>query len=55
MHSGCRTCCLAVHFAYYKIQNNDGLVPKQQRQELFYVQWLKDTFPVLKDIGIKKD
>ncbi|CAD5221422.1 unnamed protein product [Bursaphelenchus xylophilus] len=45
-----------VHYAYYKIQNNDSLVPMQNRQELFYVQWIKDAFPSLKDkFGVKKD
>ncbi|CAD5215418.1 unnamed protein product [Bursaphelenchus okinawaensis] len=45
-----------IHYAYYKIQNNDSLVPKHSRQELFYVKWIKDAFPSLKDkLGVKKD
>jgi hypothetical protein len=40
---------------YYKIQANENLVPKHERQELFYVRWLKKQFPALKGIGIQED
>ncbi|KAE9555238.1 hypothetical protein FO519_001588 [Halicephalobus sp. NKZ332] len=42
----------AIHVAYYKIQMNESLVPANERQELFYVRWLKNQFPSLKAYGI---
>lgn len=45
----------AIHVMYYKIQANENLVPKHERQELFYVRWLKKQFPALKGIGIQED
>uniref|UniRef100_A0A7E4V1J8 Small integral membrane protein 26 n=1 Tax=Panagrellus redivivus TaxID=6233 RepID=A0A7E4V1J8_PANRE len=44
-----------VHYAYYAIQNNPNLVPKNQQTELFYVRWLKQNVPALKNIGLKED
>ncbi|KHN83642.1 hypothetical protein Tcan_14402 [Toxocara canis] len=45
----------AMHFAYYKIQMNESLVAKDQRQELFYMRWLKKKIPALKGIGIPEE
>ena len=42
----------AIHVAYYKIQMNESLVPPNERQELFYVRWIKNQFPALKAYGI---
>ncbi|VDM26201.1 unnamed protein product [Toxocara canis] len=44
-----------MHFAYYKIQMNESLVAKDQRQELFYMRWLKKKIPALKGIGIPEE
>jgi len=43
----------AIHYAYYKIQNNPNLVPPRERTELFYVKWLKENVPGLSGIGLK--
>ncbi|KAE9547827.1 hypothetical protein FO519_008962 [Halicephalobus sp. NKZ332] len=43
----------AIHYAYYKIQNNPNLVPPRERTELFYVRWLKENVPGLSGIGLK--
>lgn len=42
-----------MHYAYYKIQDNPSLVAPNERQELFYVRWLKEKIPALKDFGVK--
>ncbi|KAK0411707.1 hypothetical protein QR680_005795 [Steinernema hermaphroditum] len=44
-----------MHFAYYKIQNNESLVHPDQRQELFYVRWIKEKVPALKSFGIQEE
>uniref|UniRef100_A0A915AE21 N-acetyltransferase domain-containing protein n=2 Tax=Parascaris univalens TaxID=6257 RepID=A0A915AE21_PARUN len=46
---------VAMHYAYYKIQMNESLVAKDQRQELFYMRWLKKKIPALKGIGIPEE
>ncbi|PAV57507.1 hypothetical protein WR25_23632 [Diploscapter pachys] len=43
---------VSMHFAYYTIQRNDSLVAPDQRRELFYVRWLKEAFPSLKQYGV---
>ncbi|KAI6171904.1 hypothetical protein M3Y98_00914000 [Aphelenchoides besseyi] len=45
----------AIHVAYYTIQNNESLVAKNERQELFYIRWLKERIPALKGIGNSDD
>ncbi|KHJ84497.1 hypothetical protein OESDEN_15789, partial [Oesophagostomum dentatum] len=44
----------AMHYAYYKIQNNPSLVAPEQRAELFYVRWLKEKFPALRPYGVQE-
>ncbi|CCG28178.1 Complex I-B8 [Caenorhabditis elegans] len=45
----------AMHVAYYTIQNNPSLVAPHQRQELFYVRWLKEKIPALRPYGVTDD
>ncbi|KAI6193495.1 hypothetical protein M3Y96_01023700 [Aphelenchoides besseyi] len=45
----------SIHVAYYTIQNNESLVAKNERQELFYIRWLKERIPALKGIGNSDD
>ena len=40
-----------IHYMYYKLQANENLIPKNERQELFYIRWLKERIPALKGIG----
>ncbi|KAI6184980.1 hypothetical protein M3Y97_00655100 [Aphelenchoides bicaudatus] len=47
------TFIVGIHYMYYKIQSNESLVPKNERQELFYIKWLKDRIPALKGVGIQ--
>ncbi|CCG28177.1 Transposase [Caenorhabditis elegans] len=44
-----------MHVAYYTIQNNPSLVAPHQRQELFYVRWLKEKIPALRPYGVTDD
>ncbi|VDL77173.1 unnamed protein product [Nippostrongylus brasiliensis] len=46
---------VAMHYAYYTIQNNPSLVAPDQRSELFYVRWLKEKFPALRPYGVVDD
>ncbi|XGW06710.1 hypothetical protein V3C99_016774 [Haemonchus contortus] len=46
---------VAMHVAYYTIQNNPSLVAPHQRSELFYVRWLKKQFPALRPYGVQEE
>ncbi|CAJ0939167.1 unnamed protein product, partial [Mesorhabditis belari] len=46
---------VTMHLAYYTIQNNPSMVPPHARQELFYVRWLKEQFPALKQYGVQEE
>ncbi|CAB3409195.1 unnamed protein product [Caenorhabditis bovis] len=46
---------VSMHVAYYTIQNNPSLVAPHQRQELFYVRWLKEKIPALRPYGVTDD
>ncbi|KJH50936.1 carbohydrate kinase, thermoresistant glucokinase family [Dictyocaulus viviparus] len=46
---------LAMHYAYYKIQNNPSLVEPEKKSDLFYVRWLKEKFPALRPYGINTE
>ncbi|GMT10629.1 hypothetical protein PFISCL1PPCAC_1926 [Pristionchus fissidentatus] len=46
---------VTMHWAYYKIQANPSLVQPHERQELFYMRWIKNAVPALKDFGVQED
>lgn len=46
---------VTMHYAYYKIQHNPSLVQPDQRQELFYVRWLKQKIPSLRKYGVQEE
>ncbi|CAI4222928.1 unnamed protein product [Auanema sp. JU1783] len=53
---GCFAALLvSMHYAYYTIQNNPSLVAPHERQELFYIRWVKEQFPALKSYGVQEE
>ncbi|CAD6186980.1 unnamed protein product [Caenorhabditis auriculariae] len=46
---------VSMHVAYYTIQSNESLVAPHQRQELFYIRWLKEKIPALRPYGVQEE